>query len=164
MNFQKPNTVGKHIAAARKAAGLSQEALAPRLYVTRQTISNWESGKSEPDIESLKALAETLSVPIEQLIYGKQATKEGQRPDTFLAALSEALPLEVWCRRLGIFALVWGLLSGISTGSGMDGNGHSVWFRFYWSDAFSIWYVAVIRGTILLGISRTLSLLKSKEP
>ena len=57
MNFKKSNTVGISISAARKAAGLSQEALASRLHVTRQTISNWDVGKSMPDIDSLKLLA-----------------------------------------------------------------------------------------------------------
>ena len=46
MNFKKSNTVGISISAARKAAGLSQEALASRLHVTRQTISNWDVGVS----------------------------------------------------------------------------------------------------------------------
>ena len=46
MNFKKSNTVGIRISAARKAAGLSQEALASRLHVTRQTISKWETGGS----------------------------------------------------------------------------------------------------------------------
>lgn len=152
----KSNIVGKSITAARKAAGLSQEALAAQLHVTRQTISNWESGRSAPDIESLKALAETLSVPIEHLIYDRQTVQAKQRPDTFSAVLSEEFPLETWCRRLGIFVLVWGLLSGIREGSGYP--------EFCWSLAFSVWYTAVIRGTILLGISRLLTLAKNKEP
>lgn len=65
------NLVGQRICAERKRSGLSQEALAAQLYVTRQTISNWEVGKTMPDLESLKLLALALSVPIERLIYGE---------------------------------------------------------------------------------------------
>lgn len=57
MFSRKFNIVGACISRERKKAGLSQEALAEQLHVTRQTISNWESGKSLPDIESLKTLA-----------------------------------------------------------------------------------------------------------
>ena len=66
------NLVGQRICAERKRSGLSQEALAAQLYVTRQTISNWEVGKTMPDLESLKLLALALSVPIERLIYGSR--------------------------------------------------------------------------------------------
>lgn len=46
MFSRKFNIVGACISRERKKAGLSQEALAEKLHVTRQTISNWESGVS----------------------------------------------------------------------------------------------------------------------
>ena len=49
---------------------LSQEALAEKVYVTRQTISNWENGKSYPDIHSLLLLSSVFHVTIDQLIKG----------------------------------------------------------------------------------------------
>lgn len=74
--FSDPaNIVGSRIRAVRTRLGLSQEALAERLHVTRQTVSNWETGRNLPDIEGLKALAEALEVPVEQLIY-----QEGRSP------------------------------------------------------------------------------------
>lgn len=172
MFSRKFNIVGACISRERKKAGLSQEALAEQLHVTRQTISNWESGKSLPDIESLKTLAQALNVPIERLIYEKQATQPGeteQAPDPLFAAISHDLKkdfsLDIWCRRLGIFVLAWGLFSGISAGSGVIQTGeNSVSFAFDWSGAFSVWYLAVIRGTLLLGISKILTLLTNKEP
>lgn len=107
--FSDPtNIVGSRIRAVRTQLGLSQEALAERLHVTRQTVSNRELGRNLPDIEALKALAEALEVPVEQLIY-----QEGCSPSRLAR-----FPLDVWCRRLGIFVLVWGLLSGIRAGSG----------------------------------------------
>ncbi len=62
--------VGKNIRHFREAAGLSQEALAEKLGVTRQAVSNWELGKTEPDIETLHRIADVLGVTIEEIIYG----------------------------------------------------------------------------------------------
>ena len=49
---------------------LSQEELAEKVYVTRQTISNWENGKSYPDIHSLLLLSSLFDVSLDQLIKG----------------------------------------------------------------------------------------------
>ena len=49
---------------------LSQEELADRVYVTRQTISNWENGKSYPDIQSLLLLRDLFGISLDQLIQG----------------------------------------------------------------------------------------------
>ena len=45
--------LGKQIKKHRQEAQLSQEELAERIYVSRQTISNWENDKSYPDVNSL---------------------------------------------------------------------------------------------------------------
>lgn len=49
---------------------LSQEELAKRIYVSRQTISNWENEKSYPDIHSLLLLSNLFGVPVDELIKG----------------------------------------------------------------------------------------------
>ena len=51
------NTVGKNIVKLRKEQGMSQEQLAQKLHVTRQAVSNWETGRSQPDLDMLEALA-----------------------------------------------------------------------------------------------------------
>ncbi|MDN5314921.1 MAG: hypothetical protein PWP10_3671 [Clostridiales bacterium] len=48
--------IAKNIKSLRKKNKISQEELAGKLYVTRQTISNYENGKSNPDIETLHTL------------------------------------------------------------------------------------------------------------
>lgn len=53
-------SIAKHIRSLRKRAGLTQEELAQRLYVTRQTVSLWELGKTRPDVETLQAIADCL--------------------------------------------------------------------------------------------------------
>lgn len=67
--------VGKNIKKARKAKELTQEELAERLHVTRQAVSNWERGKTEPDIGMLQQLSDVLEVSVEELIYGVTARK-----------------------------------------------------------------------------------------
>ena len=62
--------LGKQIKKHRMAAQLSQEELAERIYVSRQTISNWENDKSYPDVNSLVLLSETFQVSLDNLIKG----------------------------------------------------------------------------------------------
>lgn len=54
----------------RADMNLSQEELAEKIYVTRQTISNWENDKSYPDIHSLLLLSSLFHVSLDQLIKG----------------------------------------------------------------------------------------------
>ncbi len=63
-------TVGKNIQILRKASGLTQEALASQLHVTRQAVSSWETGKTEPDLETLQTIATALHAELSELIYG----------------------------------------------------------------------------------------------
>lgn len=52
----------------RKQKGLTQEALAEALYVSRTAISKWESGRGYPNIESLKAISKYFSVSLDDLL------------------------------------------------------------------------------------------------
>ena len=70
--------VKEQIRAYRSSLGLSQEELAEAVYVTRQTISNWETGKSYPDIQSLLRLSALYGVSLDQLIKG-DAERKNQR-------------------------------------------------------------------------------------
>lgn len=62
--------LNKQIKKYRTMMNLSQEELAEKVYVTRQTISNWETGKSYPDIHSLLLLSSLFNVSLDQLIKG----------------------------------------------------------------------------------------------
>lgn len=55
----------------RKAAGLSQEALAAQLGVSRQAVSKWERSESSPDTDNLIALAALYGVSLDKLLYGE---------------------------------------------------------------------------------------------
>lgn len=69
--------VGRNCKRLRQRAGLTQDALAERLHVTRQAVSAWETGKNQPDAQTLAALAEALGADIRELIYGPGAVEEG---------------------------------------------------------------------------------------
>lgn len=60
--------LGDNIKTLRKNKGFTQEELAIRLNVVRQTISKWEKGFSVPDAEALQKLADVLEVDIKQLL------------------------------------------------------------------------------------------------
>ena len=60
--------LNENIKRARKAKGLSQEELAAKLNVVRQTVSKWEKGLSVPDADALIRLAEVLEVSVSELL------------------------------------------------------------------------------------------------
>ena len=68
-----------------KEKGFSQEQLATRLNVVRQTISKWEKGLSVPDAELLIQLAEVLGVEVSDLLGQKIEISEGQSEENALA-------------------------------------------------------------------------------
>jgi len=69
--------VGKNIKKIRTELNMTQEELAEKISVTRQAVSNWETEKTQPDIETLERISEVLGVTIEELIYGKQKSSQG---------------------------------------------------------------------------------------
>ena len=67
--------IGKNIKCFREAKGFSQEQMAERLNVTRQAVSNWECGKTQPNIDMLHNISGILEISIEELIYGTKQEK-----------------------------------------------------------------------------------------
>ena len=66
------NMVSDSIKKLRKEKKLTQDQLAEQLHVTRQAVSNWEMGKTQPDVETLTQLAKIFGVSVERIIYGKE--------------------------------------------------------------------------------------------
>ena len=62
--------VGNRIREGREGLGLSQEDLAHRIFVSRQTVSNWETGKTYPDVQSLLLLSNLFGVTVDSLVKG----------------------------------------------------------------------------------------------
>lgn len=112
----------------RTELNLSQEELAEKVYVTRQTISNWENNKSYPDIHSLLLLSSTFNISLDQLIKGdvnimreeinkreiNQLNRDGAKFTGFLILfVVSVVPLSVF---LGIYGL---LIAGVIWGGSM---------------------------------------------
>lgn len=86
---------GENLKTLRKNKGITQEELAARLNVVRQTISKWEKGQSVPDAEMLVKLAEIFEVPVSQLL-GSRIESDAQ-PDALaeqLARINEQLVIK----------------------------------------------------------------------
>lgn len=64
-------TIGENIRILRTEKGMTQDAMAEALFVTRQTVSNYETGKSNPDVNMLLNIARLLDADIDTLIFGK---------------------------------------------------------------------------------------------
>ena len=119
--------LGKQIKKHRQKVQLSQEELAERVYVSRQTISNWENDKSYPDVNSLVLLSETFQISLDNLIKGdievmkdviqkeeiEKMNRYGRIYTIMLIATAvSAVPLFTL---LGVWALIpWGIIWGIS--------------------------------------------------
>ena len=85
--------IGKQIKKYRTILGMSQEMLAERIFVSRQTISNWENDKNYPDIKSLLMLSSLFEISLDQLIKGdleemkKQINQSDVRKFNHISAL-----------------------------------------------------------------------------
>ncbi len=104
--------LNENIKNLRKNKGYTQEELASKLNVVRQTVSKWEKGYSVPDAEMLKKIAEIFETSVSQLL-GSPIVQE-ENVDSVaeqLAKINEQLIIKnrrsrrVW-KTIGIFALV----------------------------------------------------------
>ncbi|WP_418911811.1 helix-turn-helix domain-containing protein [Adlercreutzia sp.] len=68
--------IAERLAARRKLAGLSQEALAEKLGVSRQAVSKWERSESSPDTDNLIALAKLYGVSLDELLYVDESIED----------------------------------------------------------------------------------------
>lgn len=115
--------LGSQIKKHRNGLSLSQDELAEKMYVSRQTISNWENDKSYPDVKSLLLLSEVFQTSIDNLIKGdveimKEVIKkeEIEKMNRYgiiytlllIVTVVSAVPLFIW---LGYKAMVpWGMI------------------------------------------------------
>lgn len=116
--------LSKNLNAYRRRAGLTQEALAERLGVSRQAVSKWESDRSRPELELLLAMAKLYGCTVDGLLEGappgdalpEEAEEEG--PDW---ALFESYDREQRTFALEIAGGVGLVLLGVALGSLFDG-------------------------------------------
>ena len=143
--------VGRNLMRLRQRAGLTQDALAERLHVTRQAVSSWETGKTAPDVETLTTLAAALKVDVRALIYGPEAVEGGyarfQRRYVVSTAVLGTLVLlwlavgprcsmgSWWCRwdmLLWVYCCPCCCRCGSISGCEASGAGGSCWYWDCW--------------------------------
>ncbi len=71
--------LGEKLYELRKEKNLSQEEVADRLNVTRQTVSKWETNQSTPDFDKIVPICELFEISTEELLTGKK--QEEKRPE-----------------------------------------------------------------------------------
>lgn len=119
--------LGKQIKKHRQEVQLSQEKLADRVYVSRQTISNWENDKSYLDVNSLVLLSEIFQISLDNLIKGdievmkdviqkEEIVKMNRYGKIYtimlIVTVVSAVPLFMW---LGVWAFIpWGIIWALS--------------------------------------------------
>ena len=119
--------LNEQIKKYRTEMNLSQEELAERIYVTRQSVSNWENGKTYPDIHSILLLSSLFGISLDQLVKGdieimkeeikkEEIAKMNRYGKTYalmlIATAVSAVPLFMW---LGVWAFIpWGIILAIS--------------------------------------------------
>lgn len=119
--------LGSQIKKYRTELELSQDALAEKVYVSRQTISNWENDKSYPDVNSLLLLSEVFHTSIDNLIKGdvevmKEQVKIEDKKEfeklsqiyafLLLASIVTPIPLVHFLRIAGI--VIWCVLMAVT--------------------------------------------------
>lgn len=110
--MEEMSMLGDNIKMLRKSKGFTQEELAVRLNVVRQTVSKWEKGFSVPDAEVLQKLADVLEVDIKQLLGAEiEVEKNNSEIAEQLAKINEQLIIKnrrskrIW-KTVGIILVV----------------------------------------------------------
>ena len=94
--------LSKTIKRLRTEKGWSQETLAEKAYVSRQTISNWENEKNYPDVHSLLILSDLFGVSLDELIKGDVEIMKNTIHNKDASALKRAQ----WCGVIGLILLM----------------------------------------------------------
>lgn len=101
--------LNENLKAIRKSKGLSQEELAVKLNVVRQTISKWERGLSVPDSDMLIAVSEALETPVSTLL-GETVTESAADDLKVISQKLEIINLQLAKRKIVRRKMVHGLL------------------------------------------------------
>lgn len=117
-------TIGEKIALRRRSAGLSQEALAAQLGVSRQAVSRWETNESLPDTEKILQLCRIFGVSADDLLLDKP-------PE---AAPPSRLPLPLWRRWFRFLYVGLGAAGTVLALVGLAGTVYEAVNAITWSD------------------------------
>ena len=107
--------INKKLKEARANSGLTQEQVAEKIMVSRQTISNWENGKSLPDIISVINMSDLYQISLDELLKGNQKMREKMERDVNIFKVNRRLILTT-----GILLLAVAVIYSLSIFVGGD--------------------------------------------
>ncbi len=135
----------------RKKANLSQDTLAEKLCISRQTVSSWERGKSYPDLDMLVQISEVLHTTPNELLYPPLGNKHRH--------VNEILS-NGWFNKLAIAVFICGFFLGVFNGSqAYISAPDTVGWHFVFSDGLKYWVPSFLIGMIFIGLQKIISLL-----
>lgn len=109
-------TLGENIQQLRKRHGLSQDALAERLDVSRQAVSKWERDEAVPELDKLVALSQAFGITLDELVTGQHPEPQTESPQPQLTYVVQQKSWEtrkvvaVILLTLGLLCLALGIL------------------------------------------------------
>lgn len=112
-------TIGKFIAALRRASGMTQKELGERLYVSDKTVSRWERDECTPELNLIPAIAEIFGITSDELLRGQRRTDAADTPDA--AARLKTKSDKQWRTLLQRRRVRFGNLSLIARGIALTG-------------------------------------------
>lgn len=136
--------VSKNLKKVRTEKQFTQEALAEKIHVTRQAVSNWENGKTKPDIDSLLTIAEALDVQVEELIYGEK---------------KESLENQDKTKKKNVIKIILGIVGSIFLAVGLS----LIFFEFWSNFPVGLKGVFAFLPALLGQLSAVFVVLKKKE-
>ncbi|WP_456065907.1 helix-turn-helix domain-containing protein [Gemmiger sp.] len=128
-------TFSDKLIALRRKAGWSQEELAERLNVSRQSVSKWEGAQSMPDIDKIVQMSSLFGVTTDYLLKDGQAEPEYTEDDTSPLPRIKALTAAYWLVVVAIF--LWYTF-------GPNGNGQPQYSWFIWAIAGVVYAACVV--------------------
>lgn len=135
--------IGNKIKTYRKIQNHSQEELARKVYVSRQTVSNWETNKRYPDIQNILLLSVLFDVSVDELIRGD------------LEAMKDKLSNKQVNRAMSVYTLIMliaAMIGAISIGP-----------VFYFEESTTVVFLPIICFAIMLLSSFKLERLKNRQ-
>ena len=89
-------TIGKFIAALRRASGMTQRELGEKLFVSDKTVSRWERDECDPELSLIPAIAEIFGITTDELLRGQRRSEDAPPPTPEAAARQKSRSDKQW--------------------------------------------------------------------
>lgn len=130
--------LANRIQTLRKQSGMSQEALAEKLGVTRQAVSKWESEQSAPDMENIIAISDLFEVSTDYLLKGEEY-KNPEQKTAFVIDLKNEIP--------DLIIFISSVLNIIGVATGYN------WMMEFRDSRFAYSFIFIFAATLLFAVA-----------